>query len=182
MITIVAAVARGGAIGRAGKLPWHFPEDLAHFKALTMGHAVVMGRKTWESIPAKFRPLPGRANVVLTRSRDTEIAAAWDGATTYADIDAALWALRDSRGHDHIDIIGGAEVYAAALPVADRLEITEVDVEVPDADAFFPQADLFARFGRDPVVVRCPDGTEWREVERRPGKDRALTFTTWRRA
>jgi dihydrofolate reductase len=179
MITIVAAIARGGAVGRAGKLPWHYPEDLAHFKALTMGHAVVMGRKTWESLPVKVQPLPGRENAVLSRS-----GARAPGAIVYPDLDAALWGLCDVQGHDRIDVIGGAEVYAAALPVADRLEITEVDVEVPDADAFFPfQAFGRAEHVREPSpdrMVAGPFGV-FRETARRRGDSPGLTFVTWER-
>jgi dihydrofolate reductase len=134
-IALVAAIARGGVIGRDNTIPWHIPEDVAHFKALTTGHPVVMGRRTWCSLPDRFRPLPNRRNVVVTRN------AAWheDGAERASSLDEALELL---RGDPHIFVIGGAEVYAAALPLADELLLTEVDADV-DGDTFFPA------FGRE---------------------------------
>ncbi|QAZ41044.1 diacylglycerol kinase [Methylibium sp. Pch-M] len=128
---LIAAVARDGAIGRAGTMPWHLPQDLAHFKRTTLGCPVVMGRKTWESLPPRFRPLPGRRNVVVTRN------AAWqaDGAEAAPSLDAALKRLREA---ERVFVIGGGELYAQALPRADGLVLTEVDTDVPDADTHFP--------------------------------------------
>lgn len=137
-VVLIAAVAAGhtgrGAIGRAGALPWHLPADLARFKALTTGHAVLMGRRTWESLPARVRPLPGRRNLVL--SRQPGFAA--PGAEVATDVEAAMHAL---RGAPVVFGIGGEAVYAALLPHAARLELTEVQLEVPDADAFFPPTE-----------------------------------------
>jgi dihydrofolate reductase len=145
-LVVVAAVARNRAIGRHGELPWHMPEDLAHFRNLTMGHAVVMGRRTWESIPERFRPLPGRRNVVLTR------AAGWaaEGAETASSLDDALERLADETA---VYVIGGASVYAEAVPRADALELTELGIDV-DADTFFPEVDhaAFVEVSREPHV------------------------------
>jgi dihydrofolate reductase len=128
-ITLVAAVARDGAIGRDNALLWRIPEDMARFKALTMGKPVVMGRKTWDSIPARFRPLPGRRNLVVSRS-----ASELPGAEVYDSLDAALAACPEPE----VCVIGGGEIYALALPRATRLALTEVDATFPDADRHFP--------------------------------------------
>ncbi len=111
-------------LGRSGTLPWHVPEDLAHFRELTRGHAVVMGRTTWDSLPARFRPLPGRDNIVLTRDRGWSTP----GADAVHDVGAALERLDGGPAW----CIGGAQVYEAMLPFATRLEIT--DLEVPGLD------------------------------------------------
>ncbi len=124
IIAIIAAVSRNQGIGKNGKLPWHISEDLRRFKKLTMGHAVVMGRTTWGSLA---QPLPGRRNVVLTR---TPV----DGVETYGSLEEVLEAL---RGEERIFIIGGGEVYAQFLARAHELYLTIVDREV-DADTFFP--------------------------------------------
>ncbi|MBV8605298.1 MAG: dihydrofolate reductase [Pelomonas sp.] len=129
-LVLIAAVARDGAIGRGNELLVRIPEDMARFKALTMGHTVLMGRKTWDSIPLKFRPLPGRRNLVLSRQSGLVL----DGAEVFADIDSALAAC---HGEPQVFVMGGAQIYAATLPRADRLELTEIDAEF-DADAFFP--------------------------------------------
>ena len=131
-LTLIAAVAKNGVIGDGNALPWHLPEDLRHFKALTSGHAVIMGRKTWESLPARFRPLPGRLNIVMTR--DPSYAA--EGAMVVHSMPEALTA---AAGHSAF-VIGGAELYAHALPLADRLELTELAREF-SGDAFFPEID-----------------------------------------
>ena len=119
-ITIVVARARNGVIGRKGKLPWHLPADLRRFKALTMGSAMVMGRKTFESLPGL---LPGRRHIVLTRDKSWKA----DGAEVAHSLDEA------SRiaGLDPISVIGGAEIFEMFLPIADRLELTEVLGDVP---------------------------------------------------
>ncbi len=131
-LALVWAEARGGVIGHEGGLPWHLPEDLAHFRALTRGATVVMGRATWESLPQRFRPLPGRRNLVL--SRRPGFAA--EGAEVLPDLAAALAAAGDAP----VWVIGGAQVYAAALPLADRLVVTEIDAAVP-GDAHAPVVD-----------------------------------------
>jgi dihydrofolate reductase len=130
LITLVAAVARDGAIGRDNALLWHIPEDMARFKALTAGKPVVMGRKTWDSLPPKFRPLPGRRNLVVSRS-----AKELPGAEVFASLDAALAAC---AAEPEVCVIGGSDIYALALPSADKLALTEVDVVFPEADRHFP--------------------------------------------
>lgn len=129
-ITLVVAVARNGVIGQDGALPWHLPDDLRRFKALTMGKPILMGRRTWESIG---RPLPGRTNLVLTR--DPAFRAA--GATVVSSLDAALAA---AAGHEELMVIGGAQVYALTAPLANRVHLTAVDAEV-DGDTHLPPFD-----------------------------------------
>ncbi len=150
-IALVVAVARNGAIGVKGDLPWRLPADLAHFKKVTLGKPILMGRKTWESLPR--RPLPGRPNLIVTR--DPDYLA--DGAVVFQTIEAALSRGRDlarEAGVAELAIIGGAEIYTACLPFATRLHLTEVDAE-PEADAFFPD------FDRD----------EWQVVSETPGPE-----------
>jgi len=132
-VTLVVAVAENGVIGQAGALPWRIPEDLKRFKALTVGKPVVMGRKTWDSLPRK--PLPGRRNIVMTR--DPSFHA--DGATAAHSFDDALaQAAKDNP--DEVMIIGGETVFAAALPLARRIHLTEV-AAAPAGDAFMPRFD-----------------------------------------
>jgi dihydrofolate reductase len=132
-VSLVAAVARGGVIGRDNAIPWRIPEDAKHFRALTMGHPVVMGRRTWDSVPDRFRPLPGRRNVVVTRNRAWHAEGA-ERAGSLAD------ALRLLDGAPQVFVIGGAELYAEALSLADELLLTEIDAEV-EGDTFFPSWD-----------------------------------------
>ena len=153
-VVIVVAVGRNGVIGVEGGLPWRIPEDMARFKRLTMGHALVMGRETFASIG---RPLPGRVNIVLTRRPE------WshEGVEVAGSLDDAL-AIAASRGQDAY-IAGGAEVYQEGLAVADRIEMTEVDAE-PDGDTWFPEVDW----------------SQWRESSREPHP--GFTFVTYDRA
>lgn len=133
-ITLVVARARNGVIGNKGALPWHLPADLKRFKAITIGKPVVMGRKTFESIG---KPLPGRQNIVLTRQ------PGWtaQGVTVVPNLAEAIAAAGlDPRVRGHIMIIGGAEIYALALPIATRVELTEVDAE-PEGDTILPPFD-----------------------------------------
>ena len=132
-ISIVAALARGGVIGRDNEIPWRIPEDARHFRVLTMGHPVVMGRRTWDSLPDRYRPLPGRRNVVL--SRDPGWRA--QGAERVGSLDEALRLL---GGAPQVFVIGGADVYAAALPIADDLLLTEIDADI-EGDTVFPPFD-----------------------------------------
>jgi dihydrofolate reductase len=161
-ITLVAAVARDGAVGRAGGMPWHLPADLAHFKRSTLGRPVVMGRKTWDSLPPRFRPLPGRRNVVVTRNRGWSA----EGAEPAPSLAAALQLL---AGSDEVCVIGGGELYAQALPLADRLLLTELDTEVPDADTHFPAWDRSAFVVTDSVTgpEDAPFAYRWTDYERR---------------
>jgi dihydrofolate reductase len=158
-ITLIVARARNGVIGRDGALPWRLPEDLAFFKRTTMGHPIVMGRRTWESIG---RPLPGRRNIVV--SRQAGFAAA--GAEVVPGLDEAL---RCCEGSPEVFVIGGAQLYAEALPRADRLILTEIDADF-DGDTHWPR----------------PDAARWREAAREhlpPAGERrfALDFVTYLR-
>ncbi|WP_294179283.1 dihydrofolate reductase [uncultured Schumannella sp.] len=128
---LIWAQARGGVIGADGGMPWHLPEDLARFKALTLTDTVVMGRKTWESIPPRFRPLVDRRNIVVTR--DESFVA--PGAEVAHSVEEAL-----ELAGPEAWVMGGAQLYAATIARADRLEVTEIDVEV-DGDAHAPQLD-----------------------------------------
>ena len=128
---LIYARARNGVIGRDNTLPWHLPEDLAHFKRLTLGCPVIMGRKTWDSLPPKFRPLPGRDNIVVTRQSGWQSA----GAKPAASVDAALALCAYAP---HVWVIGGAQIYAQALPLASSVAVTELDLEVA-GDAYAPE-------------------------------------------
>ena len=135
-IALIVARARNGVIGRDNQLPWRLPEDLRYFKRMTIGKPVIMGRNTWESLG---KPLPERDNIVIT-SNESFYA---HGATVVNDLETALLladSLADARGSDEIMIIGGAQIYAAALPQVTRAYITEVDADI-DGDAFFPALD-----------------------------------------
>ena len=141
VLTLIAAVARNGVIGVDNRLPWQLPADLKRFRELTTGHAVIMGRKTWESLPAKFRPLPGRRNIVVTRNDSFRA----EGATVTTSLPDAIAAASG----DEAFVIGGAELYKAALPLADRLQLTEIDATY-EGDTWFPAID----------------GDRWRETSR----------------
>lgn len=144
-LSMIAALARNNVIGQDNTLPWHLPEDLKHFRAITQGKPVIMGRKTWDSLPPKFRPLPGRRNIVVSRNRKLALA----GAEVVDSLAAALALLdHDAEGI----VIGGAELYRLALPLADRLYLTRIDAEF-SGDAFFP-----------PIAP-----ADWIETERQTG-------------
>jgi len=132
-LVLIAALDRNRAIGRGNALPWHLPDDLKRFKALTLGKPVLMGRKTAESLG---RALPKRRNLVLTRSGRVP----FDGMQAVATLDQAC-ALADADGAAELCVIGGAELYALTLPFATHLHLTHVDTEVDDADTFFPAYD-----------------------------------------
>lgn len=137
-ISVIVAIGRdqqhNRVIGCKGDLLWNIPEDLKRFKARTLGHPVIMGRKTWESLPEKFRPLPGRANIVITRD------SAYDapGAVLAQSFPEALSLARDAEGSEEIFAIGGQWVYECALPFASRLYLTVID-DQKEGDAFFPR-------------------------------------------
>jgi len=159
-VTLVVAVGENGVIGKNGALPWRIPEDLRRFKTLTTGKPVIMGRKTWDSLPKK--PLPGRRNIVVTRNRSFHA----EGAAVALSFDDAL-ALAQRENADEIMVIGGEAIFAAALPVTQRIELTEV-AAAPEGDAFMPP------FDRD----------EWREIARegpRQSGDIAYSFVTLER-
>lgn len=140
-LVLVVARARNGVIGRDGGLPWRLRSDLQRFKAITIGKPCIMGRATWSTLP--LRPLPGRLNVVLTRDEGYGAAGEAKGALVCTDLDEALEIAREQAAEDGVDeicVIGGAEIYAAVLPRAKRLYITEVDAEV-DGDTRFPAFD-----------------------------------------
>ena len=118
-INLIYARAANGVIGKDGVMPWHLPEDLAHFKQLTYGRPVIMGRKTWDSLPPRFRPLPGRSNIVITRQSDWQA----EGAQRADSLEDAL---RLARPAPELWIIGGAQIYALAEPLANRAEVTEI--------------------------------------------------------
>ena len=146
-ISLIVAVAKNGIIGTGGTMPWHITEDFAHFKAVTLGHSVVMGRKTYESIG---RPLPRRRNIVITRNAELSI----EGCEMASSLEGALAMC---AGEEEVFVIGGGEIYRQAMPLADKLYITHVGVEV-EGDTRFPEID--------PTI--------WREVSREDferGKD-----------
>ena len=132
-LNIIAAIGKNRELGLHGKLLWHIPEDMRRFKEVTTGHPVIMGRKTWESLPERFRPLPGRTNIVVTRQAGYEAA----GATVADSLETARAAAARAAGADEVFVIGGGELYAAALPYASRLYLTLVD-DTAEADTFFP--------------------------------------------
>jgi dihydrofolate reductase len=139
VIGLVWAQSANGVIGRDGGLPWHLPEDLKHFRTLTAGATVLMGRRTWESLPPRFRPLPGRRNVVLSSTQQ-------EGVETFPDLGRALTTVPEDGW-----VIGGAAVYRAALPFADRVVVTEI-------------RESFEGDTRAPEVGRAPDSVgEWQE-------------------
>ncbi|WP_198969435.1 dihydrofolate reductase [Xylophilus sp. ASV27] len=140
-VNLIFARAANGVIGKDNAMPWHLPEDMAHFRALTQGHPVIMGRRTWDSLPARFRPLPGRANIVVTRQQ------AWSekGANPASSLG---YALRLCEHDEEVWVIGGAQIYAQALPLAERVEVTEIHRDF-DGDAHGPTL-----------------GPEWRETAR----------------
>lgn len=129
-VALIAAVTRDGGIGRNNGLLVHLPQDLRHFRQVTMGCPVIMGRKTWDSLPPRFRPLPGRVNVVVTRQPDWQA----EGAIAVHSLSAAL---ASCAGHAQAWVIGGAQIYAQALPMADTVEITEIEASF-DGDTFAP--------------------------------------------
>jgi len=129
MLALISAVARNGVIGIDNTLPWHLPEDLKHFKALTMGSPMIMGRKTFESLPGL---LPGRRHLVVTRNPGWQAS----GAEPHPSLEAAIAAAGEGTAF----VIGGGDIYRQALPLADVLYLTEIELE-PDGDAYFPSID-----------------------------------------
>lgn len=158
-IVLVAAVSENGVIGRDGDMPWHLPADLKHFKKTTLGHPIIMGRRTWDSIG---RPLPGRTNIVMTR--DASFAA--EGAHRAGSVSEAIGLCGDQSP---IMVIGGGEIYKRFLPSADRIELTRVHVSV-DGDTFFPELGDQWNCHQS---IKCP-ADELNPI--------SMTFETWNRA
>lgn len=137
LIGAIWAQAQNGIIGAGGAMPWHVPEDLAHFKRTTAGHPVIMGRTTWNSFPAKFRPLPGRTNIVLTTQADAHGQLRKDGAVPVSSLEEAVALAQRSEGGEEVWIIGGGKVYAQALDLLDLAVVTKLDVS-PEGDTSAP--------------------------------------------
>jgi len=157
---LIYARSRNGVIGRDGVMPWHLPEDLAHFKRTTLGCPVIMGRKTWDSLPPKFRPLPGRRNIVITRQADWQA----EGAVRAASLEEAVRACADAP---RAWVTGGAQIYRLALPLADTVVATEIDADV-EGDSHAPAL-----------------GPEWHESQREPHEAAGglrFAFVTYRKA
>ena len=158
-IGLIWAQARNRVICKDGVMLWHLPEDLAHFKRTTLSHPVIMGRKTWDSIPPRFRPLPGRTNIVVTRQKDWQE----NGAQRLPSLREAL---QQCENAEKVWVIGGAQIYAQALPLADELVVTEINADF-DGDAFAPAI-----------------GPEWHEIARErivAANGLPLAFVTWRK-
>jgi dihydrofolate reductase len=148
-LALIAAVARNRVIGNDNQLLWHIPEDMRHFRETTRGKPVIMGRKTWESLPDSFRPLPGRLNIVVSRNR----AYRAEGAELAASLDEAI---AKAGAANEIFVIGGAELYRQAMAIADKLYITEIDADFA-GDSVFPEIDE----------------TKWRERSREPHRGKS---------
>ena len=160
MLALIAAVARNRVIGKDNQLLWHLPEDMRHFRETTRGKPVIMGRKTWESLPDSFRPLPGRLNIVISRNPAYQAP----GATLAGSIDEAIRCAGEAK---EVFVIGGEELYRQAMPRADRLYLTEIDADF-SGDAFFPEVSA----------------QDWQEVSRRAQEgdtQPAFSFVTYQR-
>lgn len=144
IVSVIVAADENNAIGKGGAVPWHLPLELKNFRDVTMGKPVVMGRKTWESLPPKYRPLPGRRNIVVTRQENY----AAEGADVVPGIDEAVKLA--STSSDEVFVIGGRQLYEYGMEIADRLYFTRVHTEIEGADAYFPSVNFI----------------DWREVHR----------------
>ena len=150
-ISMIVARSRNHVIGRDNQMPWKISADLQFFKRVTMGHPVIMGRKTWESIG---RPLPGRRNIIVSRNADYQAT----GGELVGSLDEALKSLSE---FERVFVIGGEQLFKQAFDKADRLYITEIDLDIDDGDTFF----------------EVPDASNWKEVERTPGSEGDITFS-----
>ncbi len=160
-VHLIWAQARGGVIGDKGGLPWHVPQDLAHFKRLTFGCPVIMGRKTWDSLPERFRPLPGRTNIVVTRNRSWQAP----GAAAAAGLHEALQLCAQN---DQVWVIGGAQIYAQALPLATIAVVTHIDADHA-GDAFAPRLDsTWHEVSREQPETPGAVPFEWVTYQRKP--------------
>lgn len=170
-IGLIWAQAKNGVIGKDGGMPWHLPEDLKHFSKLTTGHPVIMGRKTWESFPEKYRPLPGRTNIVVTRNQDWASTPEAEGALVVPSLDAALLESQFAPGGQKVWIIGGGEIFEQSMGIADLAVITIIDAD-PEGDTFAPELGDDWTFGSMAPAegwLTSGNGTNYR-------------FTSWRRA
>ena len=160
-ISIIAAIGRNGEAGKNGGLLCHLPADLKHFKEITSGHTVIMGRKTFESLPKG--PLPNRRNMVVSRNSGLKI----EGAEVYPSPDAAFMGLIDEN---EVFVIGGGQIYRQVLPVADKLYLTKIDADFPEADVFFPEIDfsVWRETGRETFLAdeKNPYSFSFLEYER----------------
>jgi dihydrofolate reductase len=165
-LVVVAAVARNGTIGHANDLVWRIPEDMAHFRRVTLGHPVLMGRRTWDGLPPRFRPLPGRRNLVLTRQPGWQAP----GAETVHSLQEAV---ARCRGSERLCIIGGAQLWALALPSVDELVLTEIDHDFA-GDTVFPHWNRgdFVETARQRLRAAAPNDFELDFVsyQRRPAR------------
>lgn len=167
---MVWAQTTKGVIGRGGTMPWHLPEDLKHFSSLTTGHPVIMGRKTWESFPPKYRPLPGRTNIVVTRQENWAGSPEAEGAVVVSSLDEALLESQFAPGNDHVWIVGGGEIYRQSMGLADVAVVTEIDSDV-EGDTYAPElGEHWRRESTDPAEgwLESKNGTKYR-------------IATWRR-
>jgi len=164
-LVLIAAISKNYVIGKDNDIPWHIPDDLKRFKELTLSHPVIMGRKTYESIPKKFRPLSNRLNIILSRTRNYQ----QEGAYVYHYVDDVLDSLNrgkpymDGINYDQIFVIGGQQIYDLTIKLADKLEITHVNKIINEGDAFFPTIDDFL----------------WKEMARQ--ENDGYAFVTYRR-
>jgi len=145
IISLIAALARNGVIGKDNDLPWSLPDDMKYFMQTTKGHHIIMGRKNYDSIPEKFRPLPNRTNIVVTRQKDLDLA----GCKVVNSLESAVQ-IASAASEPELFIIGGSTIYKLGLPIANRLYLTEIDADL-DGDTYFPA------FNR----------TEWKEMSRK---------------
>ncbi|WP_225217242.1 dihydrofolate reductase [Arthrobacter pullicola] len=154
LVGMIWAQTGDGVIGRDGGMPWHLPEDLAHFKATTQGHPVIMGRRTWESFPEAFRPLPNRTNIVISSRPGLAAELGSQGAAVVSSLEAALEAAEGSEGSSRIWIVGGSQLYAAAEPLADVAIVTVINTET-EGDSYAP------RLGPDWTFTAVSPAQDW---------------------
>ncbi|WP_115790297.1 dihydrofolate reductase [Arthrobacter silvisoli] len=169
-IGLVWAQTINGVIGRGGTMPWHVPEDLKHFSALTTGHPVIMGRKTWESFPEKYRPLPGRTNIVVTRQEGWAGTPEAEGAVVVSSLDEALLESQFAPGNAQVWIVGGGEIYRQSMDLADHAVITIIDSDTA-GDTYAPE------LGKHWTVESTEPAEGWLESK----NGTKYRITTWRR-
>lgn len=169
-IGLVWAQTKSGVIGKDGSMPWHLPEDLKHFSKLTSGHPVIMGRKTWLSFPEKYRPLPGRTNIVVTRNAEWASTPEAEGAVVVSSLDAALLESQFAPGGQKVWIIGGGEIFEQSMGIANLAVITIIDADL-EGDTYAPELGpdwTFDTVAPPEGWLTANNGTNYR-------------FTTWRR-